>query len=181
MNEPLALPTAPLNSGYYRFGRNYLLPKNALMVFGSNLRGCHGAGVAKTAAQYFEAKFGVGEGITGRAYALPTKDLYIRSRRLPDIIESIKKFVAVTDMLDLESFGEGSHWCYVTPVGTGLAGFPHEVIAPHFKGAARCWFPDIWRPYLGNNPGLYSHVDPETDKDTAIYADNLIKELNANA
>lgn len=171
------LPPAPLNCGYYRFGQHYRLSNLAYFVFGSNLKGIHGAGAAKTAAMYFGAQFGKGEGLTGRAYALPTKDLEIRPRRLPHVIESIKQFVSVTNMVNLEAFDEDQSWFYVTPTGTGLAGFPHEKIAPHFRGATRCWFPDIWRPFLGNNPGLYPDADPETGIDTAIYADDLIASL----
>lgn len=174
MNLPPILPPAPLNCGYYRFGQNYRLSNLAYFVFGSNLKGVHGKGAAKTAAMYFEAQFGVGEGITGRAYALPTKDRELRPRRLQDVIESIRKFVAVTQMLDLEEDADERGWFYVTPAGTGLAGFSHELVAPHFRGAARCWFPDIWRPYLGNIPGLHEGYDPPGQTDTAIYADSLI-------
>lgn len=48
---------------------------NTIFVFGSNLKGIHGAGAARTAKNSFGAKDGVGEGLTGDAYALPTKDL----------------------------------------------------------------------------------------------------------
>lgn len=168
------LPPAPLNCGYYHFGQHYRLSDRAIFTFGSNLRGNHGKGAAKTAAMYFGAQFGVGEGLTGRAYALPTKDMHIRPRRLKDIIESIKRFVDFTQMVDLEAFDDERMWFYVTPVATGLAGFEHEQIAPHFRGAARCWFPDIWRPYLGNVPGFQARFDREGDRDRAIYANDLI-------
>lgn len=48
---------------------------NTVMVFGSNTQGIHGAGAAKFAKDMFGAQIGVVEGITGNAYALPTKDL----------------------------------------------------------------------------------------------------------
>lgn len=48
---------------------------NTVFVFGSNPGGVHGAGAAKTARDMFGAQAGVGEGMTGNAYALPTKDL----------------------------------------------------------------------------------------------------------
>ena len=48
---------------------------NTIFVFGSNPEGRHGAGAAKIAREQFGAKYGVGEGLTGNAYALPTKDL----------------------------------------------------------------------------------------------------------
>lgn len=48
---------------------------NTIFVFGSNPKGVHGAGAAKVAREQFGAVYGVGEGITGNSYALPTKDL----------------------------------------------------------------------------------------------------------
>ena len=48
---------------------------NTIFVFGSNPKGVHGDGAAKVAKEQFGAKPGIGEGLTGNAYALPTKDL----------------------------------------------------------------------------------------------------------
>ena len=48
---------------------------STIMVFGSNPQGIHGAGAARYAKDMFGAKIGVGEGMTGNAYALPTKDI----------------------------------------------------------------------------------------------------------
>lgn len=70
---------------------------NTIFVFGSNPEGRHGAGAAKIAKDRFGAKRGVGEGLTGNAYALPTKDLRIKENNgfksiSPEqIIENIKK------------------------------------------------------------------------------------------
>lgn len=82
---PSATDTAPVVEGItpveeVKMGRPYyegnVTPDaNTVFVFGSNPEGIHGAGAAKTAATQFGAQRGVGEGITGNAYALPTKDL----------------------------------------------------------------------------------------------------------
>jgi hypothetical protein len=57
-----------------------------VFVFGSNLAGIHGAGAAAIPAHsHFQAEWGVGEGPTGRCYAIPTKDHKIKSRALEDI------------------------------------------------------------------------------------------------
>lgn len=70
---------------------------NTIFVFGSNPEGRHGTGAAKIAREQFGAKYGVGEGLTGNAYALPTKDLRVkenkglRSISETQIIENIKK------------------------------------------------------------------------------------------
>ena len=52
--------------------------KDTIFVFGSNPEGRHGAGAARIAREQFGAKYGVGEGLTGNAYALPTKDLSVK-------------------------------------------------------------------------------------------------------
>ena len=44
-----------------------------IFVFGSNLRGIHGKGAALHAKQKHGAVQGVGEGLRGNSYALPTK------------------------------------------------------------------------------------------------------------
>lgn len=70
---------------------------NTIFVFGSNPEGRHGAGAAKIAREKFGAIYGVGEGLQGNAYALPTKDLRVkenngyRSISKEQIIENIKK------------------------------------------------------------------------------------------
>lgn len=51
------------------------LKDNEIFVFGSNPEGRHGAGTAKIAKDYFGAKYGVGRGLTGKCWALPTKNL----------------------------------------------------------------------------------------------------------
>lgn len=74
---------------------------NTIFVFGSNPEGRHGAGAAKVAREQFGAEYGVGEGLTGSAYALPTKDLRVKKNRglrsisEEDIISSIKKLYEV--------------------------------------------------------------------------------------
>lgn len=45
-----------------------------IFVFGSNIRGCHSGGAASIACRKFGAQWGVGEGITGQCYALPTME-----------------------------------------------------------------------------------------------------------
>jgi hypothetical protein len=96
-----------------------------IFVFGSNLAGIHGAGAAKTALKW-GALHGVHEGLCGRTYAIPTKDINIET--LP--IENIKSFVlkfedTAWELPDLTFL--------VTEIGCGLAGYTPEDIAPLFK------------------------------------------------
>lgn len=87
-----------LESSNVRYYIGNITPdKNTIFVFGSNPEGRHGAGAAKVAKEKFGAEYGVGEGLTGNAYALPTKDLRVKENNSlksiseDQIIESIKK------------------------------------------------------------------------------------------
>lgn len=92
-----------------------------IFVFGSNLAGRHGAGAAKYAAEHYGAKYGVGEGRTGMAYALPTKDANFNVRSLLEIRESMTKFAAYARQNPNDTF-------IFTAVGTGLAGYDVQEI-----------------------------------------------------
>jgi hypothetical protein len=82
-------------------GKVTSLQPNQIFVFGSNPEGRHGAGAAKYAKDNFGAVYGQGEGLQGQSYALPTKDLRIktnnslRSISAEDITENIKKLYEV--------------------------------------------------------------------------------------
>lgn len=104
------------------------LKPNEIFVFGSNLAGIHGAGAAKIAYREFGAELHVGEGMTGRCYAIPTKDEKLRVRPIEDIGHSIFKFINTAKRRPDLTF-------LVTPIGCGLAGFTIEQIAPWFNEA----------------------------------------------
>ena len=104
------------------------LARNEIFVFGSNEVGIHGAGAAKTARELFGAKHGVGIGRTGQCYAIPTKDFSMHTLPLEAIQHYINDFLIYTDNHPELLF-------LVTPIGTGLAGYTHEQIAPLFKSA----------------------------------------------
>lgn len=59
---------------YYK-GYIQELNENQIFVFGSNPEGRHGAGTAKIAKDKFGAEYGIGRGLTGKCWALPTKNL----------------------------------------------------------------------------------------------------------
>lgn len=123
------------------YHKNGELPaEGEVFVFGSNLAGRHGAGAAK-AARALGAIYGVGRGLRGQTYAIPTKSRNLVSLRLEDVAREIRCFAEFTwDRPDLSFF--------VTAVGCGLAGFTDNQIAPLFKLAVNCSFPEQWRPYL---------------------------------
>jgi hypothetical protein len=102
------------------------LKPNEVFVFGSNLAGIHGAGAARFANKVLGAEFGVGVGMTGKCYALPTKDHDIWTLPLTRIQEY------VIDFLDYAKENQDKTFL-VTQIGCGLAGFAPEDIAPMFK------------------------------------------------
>lgn len=118
---------------------DYPVIPDKVFVFGSNLGGFHGAGAARFARLYHGAVMGVGEGRTGNAYAIPTKEVgYQTSRPLKDIQESVNKFIQYAKENPQEQF-------LVTRVGCGLAGYKDHEIGPMFKDApSNCELPDGW-------------------------------------
>ena len=97
----------------------------SIFVFGSNRAGRHGKGAALHARTNCRAEQGVGEGRTGMAYALPTKDEDLNPVPLEAIASSIDKFLECAVENPTLDF-------LVTPIGTGLAGHPRRDIAGLF-------------------------------------------------
>ncbi len=128
------------HQNHVRKGRRHMI-----FVFGSNLSGIHGAGAARAAHKNFGAEWGVGEGHTGFAYALPTKGLNISFMPLSEVKEHVDTFLRYARENPTLKF-------QVTCVGCGLAGFEHKQIAPMFLGSTEnCFFDTLWKPYLGDD------------------------------
>lgn len=112
-----------------------------IFVFGSNLAGRHGKGAALYAKQHHGAIYGLGEGVQGDSYAIPTKDFSLKSLPLSEIAKHVKKFVAFAR----------TNWDLtfdVTRVGCGLAGYSDDQIGPFFKSApSNCKLPAEWETY----------------------------------
>lgn len=103
-------------------------PAGRIFVFGSNLAGVHGAGAAQHGHTFHSARWGVGRGLTGKCYAIPTKDENIETRALEEIEVDVADFVRFA--------GENPHMTFdVTRIGCGLAGYTDREIAPMFRGA----------------------------------------------
>lgn len=95
--------------------------RKVVFVFGSNLSGIHGAGAAREAALYWGAQRGVGVGMTGSSYALPTKDKHLKTLSLDAIQAYFEDFMnCVLNNPDIQFL--------LTPIGTGLAGYSIEEI-----------------------------------------------------
>ena len=98
------------------------LDKNEVFVFGSNIQGMHGGGAAWYAHKQFGAEWGVGEGLTGRTYALPTMEGKASLKR------AVEHFIACAKEHPELTF-------LVTAVGCGIAGYTASEVAPLFREA----------------------------------------------
>lgn len=96
---------------------------NAVLIFGSNLYGLHLGGIARMAQEYYGAKEGVGKGLQGRTYAIPTMQGGIQS-----IAPYVDEFIAFAEANPHLPF-------IVTRIGCGVAGFTPEEIGPLFEEA----------------------------------------------
>jgi hypothetical protein len=126
----------------YSYHRDATLPRNGeVWTFGSNLAGRHSAGAAKAAMQY-GAVYGVGTGLMGQSYALPTKDRSIQSLPLTKIKSNVDDFLKFATIRSDLTF-------FVTRVACGLANYTDPQIAPMFINApTNCNFAEQWRQYL---------------------------------
>ena len=103
------------------------LEANQIFVFGSNTAGRHGKGAAKTAMRW-GAKTGVGVGLSGNTYGIPTKDGRLKTLSLTKIKRYVDEFIAFA--------AEKNEYVFlVTEIGCGLAGYTPNDIAPMFANA----------------------------------------------
>lgn len=112
-----------------------------IFVFGSNLAGRHGKGAALHAYQHHGAIYGLGVGMQGKCYAIPTKDAKLKPLPLSEIRKYVSTFIGFAVRHPFFTFN-------VTRIGCGLAGYSDSAIAPLFKGAPlNCNLPQGWRNY----------------------------------
>lgn len=126
---------------------NCLCTKPArVFVFGSNEAGIHGAGAAKHARIHHGAVHGVGFGLVGTSFAIPTKDFGIETLPLPKIQKYVERFLKFAREIPELTFN-------VTRIGCGLAGYTDTDIAPMFKKAPKnvIFFEPDWETLSGRN------------------------------
>jgi hypothetical protein len=105
-----------------------------IFVFGSNRAGRHGKGDALTARRHHGAIYGQGEGLQGNSYGIPTKNEFIQSLPLSEVVKGVDKFLEFAHQHPEMAFE-------IAAVGCRLAGFKPTEIAPLFRGAPRnCYF-----------------------------------------
>ena len=102
------------------------LKADEIFIYGSNLAGRHGAGAARLAMEKFGAIYGIGEGLQGNSYALPTKDKFISTLPLSEIEKHIDT------LYDCILKHPHKHFL-ITKIGCGLANLNIFQVAPMFK------------------------------------------------
>ena len=100
-----------------------VLADGEIFVFGSNFQGAHMGGAARVAKEKFGAVWGIGEGLQGRSYAIPTME------GLENLAPAVERFTSFAHQHKELKF-------FVTAIGCGIAGYLPEQIAPLFLKAA---------------------------------------------
>lgn len=100
-----------------------ILADSEIFVFGSNFEGKHMGGAARVAKDKFGAVWGIGEGLQGKSYAIPTME------GLDNLAPAVQRFASFAHQHQELKF-------YVTAIGCGIAGYQPEQIAPLFLDAA---------------------------------------------
>ena len=90
-----------------------------VFVFGSNVHGQHGSGAARLAQERFGAVPGVGEGLQGQSYALPTMEGPESFKR------AAERFVDLANTRPDLTF-------WLTKVGCGIAGYDEQDVKVWF-------------------------------------------------
>lgn len=129
-------------------GQVTTLSVGQVFVFGSNEAGRHGKGAAATARKW-GAKNGVGAGLMGHTYGIPTKDARMKTLPLRAIYKYVVEFLNFAQSRpDLQFL--------VTEIGCGLAGYSPKDIAPMFFELPlpeNIWLPErFWEEEWETNP-----------------------------
>lgn len=95
------------------------LPENSIFVFGSNTLGHHDGGGAKLAHEKFGAIYGMGYGFQGKSFAIATLDDEMQKMSLLAMRTQLETLCWIAERMPTVKF-------YLTPIGTGIAGFKME-------------------------------------------------------
>ena len=108
-----------------------VLADGEIFVFGSNFQGAHMGGAARVAKEKYGAVWGIGEGLQGKSYAIPTME------GLENLAPAVQRFISFARQHRELKF-------FVTAIGCGIAGYQPEEIAPMFLNAA--YLPNVYLP-----------------------------------
>ena len=124
---------------------------DTIVVFGSNKAGRHGAGSALLAREEFGAVYGIGHGLQGRSYAIPTKDGRPGTPNLRDPKATLPLNEISSYIQDFIRYAKNNPDMrfFVFRLGCQLATHKDSDIAPLFTGSPlNCSFPEEWAAYL---------------------------------
>jgi len=103
------------------------LSSNELIIVGTNDNGHHYGGAAKQAHEQFGALWGESRGVIGgQSYGISTLDRDMKKVSIDDLKSQIKQLYRVANNNIDKKF-------YLTPIGTGIAGFSYDEIKPLFE------------------------------------------------
>ncbi|MEE0992174.1 MAG: hypothetical protein UH542_04275 [Bacteroidales bacterium] len=139
-----------------------------IFVFGSNMEGKHMGGAARVAYEMFGAEWGVGDGPTGRCYAISTMHGGIE-----DIQPYAEKFIAYAKVHPMKRF-------LLTRVGCGIAGFKDSDMAQLFKDALdvpNITYPRQWLPYMAIDYTLGLKTPRGKEAAPLVVSDTVLKRL----
>ena len=108
-----------------------ILADGEIFVFGSNFQGRHMGGAARVAQEEYGAVWGIGEGLQGQSYAIPTME------GLENLAPAVQRFTSFAKQHQELKF-------FVTAIGCGIAGYRADEIAPFFLNAA--YLPNVYLP-----------------------------------
>lgn len=108
-----------------------ILADGEIFVFGSNFQGRNMGGAARVAQEKYGAVWGIGEGLQGQSYAIPTME------GLENLAPAVQRFTSFAKQHQELKF-------FVTAIGCGIAGYQAEEIAPMFLDAA--YLPNVFLP-----------------------------------
>ena len=141
-----------------------------IFVFGSNSEGQHLGGAARTAYENFGAEWGIGDGPTGKCYAIPTMH-----GGIDEIKPYVDKFIQYAKEHPMNRF-------LVTRIGCGIAGFSDKEMAPLFLEALRISNISLPKKWILTYMDLL--LDPNNEfgefqppQPPAVISEELLKEL----
>jgi hypothetical protein len=127
-----------------------------IYVFSSNLAGKHAKGKARIARVNFRAEFGVAEGRTSNAYAIPTHDKHSAALPLTSINAAIEAFLRYAHENRNLNF-------FVTRIGCEDSSYGDEQMGQLFANAPEnCSLPSNWKIYDSCKPASLIEVPAGT-------------------
>jgi hypothetical protein len=123
----------------YKFHAENTIPKGDwIWVFGSDESGKHRKGAAKVAHVSFGAKYGIGSGLTGKAYAIPVSDKHLKALTIQQIESNISAFLDFAKNNPKRNF-------YIGCSGLVFDGNINTIADLFAIAPQNCSLPEAWR------------------------------------